>query len=57
LLLNLQQSLIDPINSESNLVAVQSYVKEKDIKFSQDQLNLFNLIVSRLETKASVAAL
>jgi hypothetical protein len=57
LLLNLQQNLIDTTNMKSDLVAVQSFVRDNKIALDKDQTSLFDSIVSRLQSKASVAAM
>lgn len=57
LLINLQQALIDPTNMKSDLVAVQTYVRDNKILFDEEQIALFDSIVSRLESRASVAAM
>ncbi|MEI8253838.1 MAG: hypothetical protein WCG25_09135 [bacterium] len=57
LLLNLQQDLVDTTNMKSDLVAVQTYVRDNKITFDKDQTSLFDSIVSSLQSKASVAAM
>jgi hypothetical protein len=57
LLINLQQDLIDVANMKSDLVAAQTYVLENKVIFNQDQKTLYDSIVSRLQSRASVAAM
>lgn len=57
LLINLQQDIIDTTNMKSDLVAVQTYVRDNKIDWKEDQVSLFDSIVSRLESRASVAAM
>jgi len=57
LLLVLQQNLIDPMNIKSNLVAVQTHVRDNIILLDKDQAELYDSIVARLESRASVAAM
>lgn len=57
LLINLQRNLIDTINLQSDLVAVWDYVKNNEIKLTPTQSELLDSIISRLNDRASVAAL
>jgi hypothetical protein len=42
---------------KSDLVAVQTYVRDNKIIFDEAQKTWFDSIISRLESKASVAAM
>lgn len=57
LLVNLQQDLLYPANVKSNLVAVQSYVRDNKIILDTKQAELYDSIVDRLQNRASVAAM
>ena len=57
LLITLQQDVIDTTNMKSDLVAVQTYVRDNNVIFDEEQKKQYDSIISRLESRSSVAAM